>query len=130
MPITYYLYLLHESPIREVPYCKIGVTSNPVRRLSQLQAGNPRAIRAWDYQRRPTRSFGLELPTKALACELEQRLLSKFEGMGVRLRQDYNYENDTANTREWIEGVHPEVASQIIDKEYVTFLQEKGITAG
>lgn len=128
MKKIYYVYLIHESPIDKIPYCKIGLTSDPVRRLAQLQTGNPRALRSWDFEQRPTKPFGLRLPSKMLALELEQRLLKKLGEMGYRLMQDYNYQTNTSAPSEWIEGIHPNDLWLISVQDYVAFLKEKSIS--
>jgi hypothetical protein len=124
----YYLYMLHEFPVCAPYYCTVGIAAQPLRRLAQLQAGNPRPLRAWNHDRRPTEQFGLILPSKALAIELEQRVLESFGEMGVRLRQDYNYATDTAKARAWFEGVKPQEVWLHMLKLYTKFVREKGIS--
>ncbi|MCC7220138.1 MAG: GIY-YIG nuclease family protein [Candidatus Contendobacter sp.] len=128
MTRIYYVYLIHESPINAIPHCKIGFTHDPVRRLAQLQAGNPRALRSWDFEQRPTKPFGLRLPSKALAFEFEQRLLAKVREMGVGLMKDYNYETNRAAPSEWIQGMHPNEVWLLSVQEYDEFLREKSIS--
>jgi hypothetical protein len=107
MAKVFYVYLLHESPIVEPFYCKIGYSCDPLRRLDQLQAGNPRSLRSWDDERRPTEPFGLRISTREHARALEQLIIDQLEGMGMRLRRDYDYKNNCAAAREWFEGMHP-----------------------
>ncbi len=64
---TFYVYMLHEAPEQEPFWCKVSYSDNPLKRLNELQAGNPRYLRCWEYTRRPTNQFGLPLPDKAHA---------------------------------------------------------------
>lgn len=125
--LRYYLYLLHEVPIKEPYYCKIGITQNPLSRLDQLQAGNPRPLRPIDYSQKPNGDFGFPLPTREHAVELEARLLARFDYEGMRLRRDFDYERLTAPPREWIAGLHPDKVFEIIVKEWVLYRKEQGI---
>jgi predicted GIY-YIG superfamily endonuclease len=127
MTRRYYVYMLHESPIEPPYYCKVGFTDNPQRRLAQLQAGNPRALRTWSQERRPNGNFGFALPTKKHALNFEKRLFSKFHEMGVRLRRDYNYQRDVAEIREWIELVKPGDLWLLMLLEYKAFVNEERI---
>lgn len=124
---TYYLYLLHESPIEKPYYCKVGYSDDPLRRLDQLQAGNPRALRSWDSLRRPTQPFGLRLPSEAHARALEGRIHRRLEEMGHRLRRDLNYETDKAPVREWFADMPPDVLWHLIVEMYVAYCEEHGI---
>ncbi len=128
MKSRYYLYMLHEFPVRVPYYCTVGIAAQPLRRLAQLQAGNPRPLRTWNHDRRPAEQFGLILPSKALAIELEQRVLKSFGKMGARLRQDYSYETDTARACAWFEGVKPQEVWLHMLKIYSKFVREKGIS--
>ena len=89
--MPYYVYLLHEVPTEPHHYCKVGHTDSPLKRLNELQAGNPRPLRSWDFERRPTEPFGFVLPDREHARRFEERVHAKLEEMGLRLRRDLNY---------------------------------------
>ena len=124
----YYVYLIHESPIEPPYYCKVGYTDNPVRRLAALQAGNPRALRSIDYQRRPTKPFGFGLPTKEHAVRFEREVHVKLESMGLRHRQDFNYETNTASAREWFSGLHPDKLWALMAEIYYHYLKAHSLS--
>ena len=123
----YYLYMLHEIPIEKPYYCKVGYSDDPLRRLKQLQDGNPRPLRCWDFEQRPTKSFGFPLPSKEHAQRLEATVHDRLEGMGLRIRQDMNYETDRAPTREWFAEMHPKQLWHLMAMMYWTYLQEQSI---
>lgn len=125
--LSYYVYLIHEAPIERPFNCKIGFTSNPQRRLSQLQAGNPRYLRSWDQSRRPVGEFGLKFHTRGLAFEFEQLIFKKLGEMGVRLRRDYDYERDVAEIREWVQEIHPDTLGILMIREYAQFVNARRI---
>lgn len=126
----FYLYLLHESPIERPYYCKVGYTDDPLRRLDQLQAGNPRHLRSWDFERRPTKPFGFVLPTEEHARRLEKRVHNRLEDMGLRTRRDVNYESFSAPSREWFAELHPEKLWQLMAEMYFAYLEEHCIDLG
>jgi hypothetical protein len=123
----FYVYMLHESPIVHPYYCKIGFTDHPQRRLDQLQAGNPRALRTWSQEQRPQGNFGWKLPSRSQAIKFERRLFAKFHEMGVRLHRDYDYQRDVAEIREWIELIKPGDLWLLITLEYEEFVNEERI---
>lgn len=123
----FYVYMLHESPVEPPYYCKVGFTDHPQRRLAQLQAGNPRALRTSDQPRRPQGNFGLKLPSRSHAIKFERRLFAKFHNMGVRLRRDYDYQRDVAEIREWIEMIKPDDLWLLMVLEYEKFVNEESI---
>lgn len=108
-------------------YCKIGYSDDPLRRLDQLQAGNPRALRSWDYERRPTKPFGFALPTKEHASRFEQQVHDRLEAMGLRLTRDLNYVTNQAPKREWFAEMHPEELSLFMTKMYMAYIDEHSI---
>src|SRR5689334_5045608 len=120
---TYYIYMLYESPIEKPYYCKIGFTHDPLRRLDQLQSGNPRHLRTWDFERRPTKPFGFPLPTKEHACRLESLIHSRLEEMGLRVRRDVNYETFKAPVREWFAELHPEKMWFLIGEMHWSYIR-------
>lgn len=124
---VHYVYLMHEAPIAKPYYCKVGFTDNPQRRLAQLQAGNPRYLRSWCQSRRPVGDFGFKFPSREHAYDFEQRILDLLNDWGVRLRRDYDYERDTAEIREWIEGIDPDKLGVEILKKYEPYVNEKRI---
>lgn len=125
--MKYFLYLIHEAPIKKPYYCKVGITNNPIKRLAELQAGNPRALRCWEQIRRPKGRFGFPFPNKEYAYDFEQKLLNEFDSMGIRLRQDYDYQRDRAAPREWIEGIHPQELWSMILRWQIKYLEEHNI---
>lgn len=125
--IYYYLYMLHESPIAKPYYCKVGVTHDPLRRLDQLQSGNPRPLRAWDFMRRPTEPFGFRLPTKEHAYRLESLVHKRLEDMGMRVRRDLNYKTMHAPAREWFAELHPEKLWLLIANMYLEYSKENNL---
>jgi hypothetical protein len=128
MSQVFYLYMLHESPIEKPYYCKVGYSDDPVRRLDQLQSGNPRHLRCWDVERRPTKPFGFRLPSEEHARRLETRVHDRLEGMGLRTRRDMNYETFKAPAREWFAEMHPEELWLLMAKMYWAYLQEHSIS--
>lgn len=124
---VHYVYLIHEAPIAKPYYCKVGFTDNPQRRLAQLQAGNPRYLRTWCQPRRPVGEFGFKFPSREHAYEFEQRILDLLDDMGVRLRRDYDYERDSAEIREWLEGINPEQLGIEMLKQYERYVNERRI---
>jgi hypothetical protein len=122
--MLYYVYLLHEAPIERPYYCKVGYTDDPLKRLDELQAGNPRPLRSWDFERRPTRPFGFRLPDKEHARRFEKRVHERLDGMGMRLRRDFNYETDHAPVREWFAELHPEKLWGLMAAMYADYLKE------
>jgi len=127
MAKTYYVYMLHESPIERPYYCKVGFSHDPLRRLDQLQAGNPRALRCWEYMRRPTKPFGFRLPDKGHAVRFERQIHDRLTGMGLRLRRDLNYETDDAPEREWFAELHPEKLYLLMLEMYAAYVKENAI---
>lgn len=127
MPPVYYLYMLYESPIEKPYYCKIGYSADPVCRLDQLQAGNPRRLRCCDFSRRPTKPFGFELPSEEHAKALEKRIHDRLEGMGLRIYRDMNYETFKAPAREWFEKMHPDQVWALMTKMYVDYCHENSL---
>jgi hypothetical protein len=119
--------MLFEAPIERPYYCKIGFTDNPLRRLDELQAGNPRPLRSIGQSRRPTRPFGLPLPDRVHASTLERRVHLRLSSMGTRLLRDLNYETNEANEREWFAEIHPEVLWDLISNMYLTYLHENAL---
>ncbi len=124
----YYLFMLHEFPVHAPYYCTIGITSQPVMRLAQLQAGNPRPLRAWNWNvdYRPTAPFGLLLPSKAHAIELEHSVLESFGEMGVLLPQDSTYATGSVGGG-WLGGIMPEVAWLHMGTLYATYVRKRRI---
>lgn len=127
MSETYYVYMIHESPIEKPYFCKVGYTNDPLGRLNELQAGNPRALRCWDYERRPTKPFGFELPTKEHARAFETRVHQRLERMGLRTRRDLNYETFQAPEREWFAEMHPEKLWALMAEMYFSYLREHSL---
>jgi hypothetical protein len=127
MAQIYYVYMLHESPVEHPYYCKVGYSNDPLGRLDQLQAGNPRALRCWDYMRRPTEPFGFRLPTEEHAYCLEQRIHARLEGMGLRIRRDLNYVTLKAPQREWFAELHPERLWLLMSEMYFNYVKEYSI---
>jgi hypothetical protein len=122
--MPFYVYLVHEAPIESPYYCKVGYTSDPLKRLNELQAGNPRPLRSWDFERRPTKPFGFSLPDEEHARRFEEQVHAKLEGMGMRLRRDYNYETHQAPAREWFAELHPEKLWALMASMYARYLEE------
>ena len=122
--MPYYVYLLHVVPTEPPYYCKVGYTDNPLKRLDELQAGNPRPLRSWDFERRPTEPFGLVLPDREHARRFEERVHVELEEMGLRLRRDFNYETCRAASREWFAGSHPQILWVLMAKMYSAYLKE------
>lgn len=104
----WYVYVIHESPIQKPYYVKVGISADPLRRLAELQAGNPRRLRSADRERMPTTPFGIRVESEEIAREVEEAVHQQLQRMGARLISDLNYESETAFEREWFEGVHPD----------------------
>jgi hypothetical protein len=122
-----YVYMLFESPIREPYYFKVGYSRDPLKRLDQLQAGNPRHLRCWEFDRRPTKPFGFEFETEDHARRFEQRVHARLEGMGLRMRRDLNYETLEACEREWLADLHPEKVWLLMAEMYCEFVDEHAV---
>lgn len=122
--MPFYVYLLHEAPVERPYYCKVGYTDNPLKRLNELQAGNPRPLRSWDHQRRPISPFGFILPDQTHARRFEERVHKRLEEKGLRLRRDLNYETDHAPVREWFAELHPEELWTLMASMYADYLEE------
>lgn len=127
---TFYVYMLHEAPEQEPFWCKVGYSDNPLKRLNELQAGNPRYLRCWEYTRRPTNQFGLPLPDRSHARRLERRIHERLEEMGLRTLRDYDYTTDSAPKREWFAGLHPSKMSLLIDEMYFQYCKEHRLLDG
>jgi hypothetical protein len=123
--MTYYLYLIYETPIEPPFHCKIGFTRNPLRRLRELQQGNPRVLRSWDYMRRSTENFGFSFDSKASARNAEAAVHARLRKAGYGIRGDVDYESGYASEREWIAGVHPEKLWVIMVEETYANRYEK-----
>jgi hypothetical protein len=124
--MTYYLYLIHEAPIQAPFYCKIGYSARPLKRLDELQAGNPRKLRSFDYERRPTEEFGFELPSENHAKKVERLVFQELEKQGVRLMRDLNYKTMHSSKREWVE-MEPMEVWKIMALIYGQYLIDNGI---
>lgn len=114
---NWYVYVIHESPIVEPFYCKVGYSKDPLTRLRNLQDGNPRPLRAIELSRHPTIPFGVRLNSKEHAEYVESNVLARLRGMGICLMSDYNYQTDTAFEREWFMGMHPDEIWKIVIEE-------------
>lgn len=124
----FYVYMLHESPVAKPYWCKVGYSNNPLKRLNELQAGNPRALRCWEHVRRPTRQFGFRFPSATYAAEFEGRVHERLEGMGLRTLRDLNYETNSAPKREWFGGLHPESLWQLMATMYFAYLDANSLS--
>ena len=120
--VAWYVYILYESPAVAPFHCKVGYTTDPLRRLRQLQAGNPRSLRSPDYPRKPSDVFGARVESKQQAMDLEQRIHAKLEYLGFRLRGDFDYVSQTAPKREWFQGIHPDELWKIVVEELAIVL--------
>jgi hypothetical protein len=125
--MRYFLYLIHEVPVERPYYCKVGFTHSPLKRLAQLQAGNPRPLRSIDYSRRPTGDFGFPVPSKPHACALEDRMFERFSKEGIILHGDFDYDTLKANRREWVSGLHPDVLWKVMLEEWHAYVEHYGI---
>jgi T5orf172 domain len=123
----YYLYLLHETPIESPYFCKVGYTADPVKRLRELQSGNPRPLRSPDFERRPSGEFGFRLPSEIHARALEMRMFERFDYEGIRLMGDLDYEKLRASRREWVMGIHPDTLWAIMAREWSTYMTKNGL---
>lgn len=124
--MPYFLYLIHEEPIEFPYYCKVGYTKNPIKRLRELQAGNPRYLRSYDYHNRPTREFGLLLPSESHARALEAKVFEILESEGVVLRQDLNYVKTSCSSREWV-TMSPDKLWLILAEAYHKYMVENNL---
>tara|TARA_B100000614_G_C14467517_1_gene461092 strand:- start:465 stop:848 length:384 start_codon:yes stop_codon:yes gene_type:complete len=114
---SYYVYVIYESPAEEPYFCKVGYSRNPLRRLKELQAGNPRALRTPDHPRYPTAPFGFKFKSEDDAKLVESKVHERLRDMGLGLMSDYQYEKNYSYRREWFSGIHPEEIWDILLKE-------------
>ena len=110
----YYLYILSEHPPKRPYFCKVGITADPLRRLAELQQGNPRPLRSPDYQRKPDGVFGFPVPSESHARRLEQLVFEHCRKAGITLRGDVDYSTLSAPEREWVSGLHPDELYQLL----------------
>lgn len=115
----WYVYVIHESPISEPYYFKIGFTNDPLKRLRQLQSGNPRALRVPDYERKPEDVFGCRVDSVDEARRLEAKVHQRLEEMKIRLISDFDYLHERSFKREWFTGLHPDRAWTTVVEEYI-----------
>jgi hypothetical protein len=114
----WYVYVIHESPMVEPYFVKVGYAENPVRRLAALQAGNPRALRSADRERKPNSPFGLPCESEEQAKAVEMAVHERLRGHGCGLRSDYDYETGTTFEREWFSHIHLDEVWRIAAEEY------------
>jgi hypothetical protein len=113
----WYVYVLYEHPSAESYFVKIGYTSNPIRRLKLLQAGNPRVLRTPQFSRMPTEPFGYPLPTRKSAVALERAVHLRLRQDGHGLMSDLDYDRRYAYQREWYSHIHPDDAWAVVLEE-------------
>ena len=105
----HYVYLIQEYPLEKTPYCKIGHTNTPLRRLEQLQAGNPRYLRPYcQLDVKPNTEFGIRFDTKEMAIQFEAEILERLKLEGVRISRDGG-----GKSREWLE-CHPDLVWKLM----------------
>ncbi|HHK8521711.1 GIY-YIG nuclease family protein [Vibrio parahaemolyticus] len=97
--MCYYVYLLQEYPLESTPHCKVGFSKNPLKRLEQLQSGNPRYLRPYPHNhQKPKEDFGIWFEQKETAVQFETELLERLSNHGVRISRDSG-----GKLREWVE---------------------------
>jgi hypothetical protein len=93
-----------------------------MRRLAELQQGNPRPLRSPDYPTRPLGVFGFPVPSKEHACALETQMFARFNEYGISLYGDVDYARLRASRREWVCGLHPHELWRIMLKTWGDYL--------
>jgi hypothetical protein len=82
-----------------------------------LQSGNPRSLRAPDYERMPNGPFGIALSTRADAIAVESAVHRRLRELGHGLQSDVDYDKEFSYKREWYSHIHPdEVWSMVIEE--------------
>lgn len=82
-----------------------------------LQSGNPRILRAPDYERMPNGPFGIALSTRADAIAVESAVHKRLHALGNGLQSDFDYDKKASYKREWYSHIHPdEVWSMVIEE--------------
>lgn len=119
----WYVYVIYESPAKDPYHVKVGYSHDPLRRLNQLQAGNPRILRAPNYSTKPVGPFGFRFDSKEIAAKVEADVHEKLRAMGVGLMSDYDYEKQDSHKREWFEGIHPESVWDIVVEVAVPYVK-------
>ncbi|WP_299807820.1 GIY-YIG nuclease family protein [uncultured Shewanella sp.] len=95
----FYVYLIQEYPLESTPFCKVGVTKDPLKRLESLQQGNPRYLRPYcQLENKPDCEFGICFESESDANKFESDLLAALEAEGVRLSRDGG-----GKLREWLQ---------------------------
>ena len=95
----HYVYLIHEYPLEKTPYCKVGHSKRPLKRLEELQAGNPRYLRPYcQLDAKPETDFGIRFEQETTARKFEEEVLEKLKEHGVRITRDGG-----GKLREWLE---------------------------
>ncbi|MEY3359583.1 MAG: hypothetical protein RLZZ537_12 [Pseudomonadota bacterium] len=119
----WYVYVLYENTADQPYFVKVGHTSDPVRRLRMLQSGNPRLLRAPDYERMPNGPFGIGFSTRADAIAVESAVHQRLRQLGYGLKGDFNYDKEVSYTREWYSHIHPEDVWLMVIEEARPFLE-------
>lgn len=81
-PSRWYVYVIYEAHEARKRFSKIGITNDPVKRLRELQVGNPRTLRVLDYSRRPYDVFGYPCPSETLARQVEEAVHAELAEKG------------------------------------------------
>jgi len=114
----WYVYAIHEFLLVEPFYVKVGFAVDPVRRLGELQDGNPRFLRAADCEQMPTKPFGLRCESEKEARQLENAVHQRLRTEGYCLRKDFNYGTERSSPREWYSNIRPHDVWMVVCEEW------------
>lgn len=121
----WYVYVIYEFPAVEPYYVKVGITSDTRRRLSALQAGNPRFLRATDLEQKPDQPFGVRVNSRKIAEEVEAEVHRQLITIGIGLNGDFDYQSQMAFPREWFVGLHPDQVWLVVLKAASPYLYQR-----